>query len=149
MAGATARLNAIARAQVEARLRERPPLPVDQWAQGITEEEKARRMRVIEDLSRVIGVAPQQLRPDDRLDEVLRVSRSSLPEPAQRDMTSLGLREVFDPYAFALLDFVERRVGEDRTRLSRESFQPTPKSESEWVDRILRLTVGELAEALA
>jgi hypothetical protein len=102
---------------------------------------------VVEQIASLIGVDASQLQPEDHLREILRVSQAELPQDVQALMPQFGLSGVIDPSAFDLLDFVEKSVAGDRSKLNR--FRPMPRDDSEWLERILDMTLSELAEALA
>jgi hypothetical protein len=91
----------------------------------------------------------EHLRREDKFRDILRVHRDELPVAVQPLIQKVGLRDVVDPFGMALLDFVEKRIGEDNSRMKRAPFIPVPSNEDEWVERILDTTVGELLVALA
>ncbi|GAC1480171.1 MAG: hypothetical protein NVS1B4_25220 [Gemmatimonadaceae bacterium] len=144
----TARLLNSAAALVRERLRHRPPMPIsDVGADASVGVTRASRDALIEGLASAIGVEARCLRLDDRLQDILRVHRDELPPDHQKLMTKIGLHDFIDPLAFDLLAFVERRIGNNQSRLAR--FKPWPKNEGQWIDRILRMTVADLVDALA
>lgn len=130
-----------ARARVRDRLLTRPEAPL------AVHDPSAAASAVA--LAGILGVKIEHLRLDDRLQDILRVHRDDLPADVRAMMGKLGLREVIDPFAFDLLDLVERRFREQRARAQRLAFHPIPKNEEEWIDRILSMTVNELLTAIA
>src|SRR6185437_2559835 len=97
----------------------------------------------------IIGVDAALIRPDDRLGELLCVSQNELPENLHPLMMKFGFKGCICVHAFDLLQHVEERVASDRTIADRPTFQPLPRSEDEWLDRLMAMTVGEFVRALA
>ena len=145
MPGITGKISKAARARVRARLVARPQVSARAFSELTAMPTHSTLAR---DLASVIGVDAQYLRREDVLGEILRVHRNELPPDIQPLLARVGLQDVVDPFAFGLLDFVEKRIGEDQSRLKRDPFVPTPKTEDEWIARILSLTFGELFDAL-
>jgi hypothetical protein len=150
MQAITSKVSDAARTRVRARLRGRVKVPLSGSARDqLTAPASENGTSLAQALANLIGVEVEQLRRDDKLREILRVHRNELPADVQRLLPKIGLSDVVDPFAFALLDFVEKRIGEDPSRVKRAPFVPLPTSEDEWIDRILSMTVGELLGALA
>ncbi|GAC1418074.1 MAG: hypothetical protein NVSMB53_17110 [Gemmatimonadaceae bacterium] len=144
----TTRLLESAAALVRERLRHRPPTETSEVGkESGAALRNGSRADLLEEFALIIGVEASCLRLDDRLQDALRVERHELPADHQRLMSKLGLRDVIQPFAIDLLDFVEQRIGNDHARLAR--FQPWPKNEDEWIDRILGMTIADLIDALA
>lgn len=150
MQAIASKLSNAARARVRDRLRGRPRVPLSGLITGqATTTEPTNDTALAHALAGLIGVDAEHLRPNDRFREIFRVHRDELPQDIQPLMPKAGLNDVIDPFAFALLDFVEKRIGDDRSRLQRAAFVPSPKNENEWIDRILDMTFAEFLIALA
>lgn len=143
----TTELSMAARARVRERLQQRDrSLQLRASSRAFSEDGFS---RVVAELSTILGVDAGYLRPDETLGQALRVHRSELPSEVHHLFPALGLHDVVDPFAFALLDMVEGELRRDPSKQYRRAFTPTPKSEAEWVSRLLNLTVAEFVEALA
>ena len=97
----------------------------------------------------MIGVDADHLRPTDRLGDIFRVDATELPQdmrPLLRKFVSGDHMRVF---GFEVFDLLERRIAQNRSILEKPPFVPTPKSEDEWMERIMGMTVAELLSVLA
>lgn len=142
-----ARLIAAAEQVVRTRLRQRSPAaPVSTVSRGGASSEGE---AVTQWFASMIGVGTEHLRDDDRLGDILRVQRSELPEDVRPLLEKFGLGDFVSVYGFEILDHVEDRTAKDRSIIARAPFVPLPRSEDEWMDRIMSMTVGELLTALA
>ncbi|MBX3134186.1 MAG: hypothetical protein KF689_12465 [Gemmatimonadaceae bacterium] len=150
MAFTTTKLLRAAEAQVRERLRQRPMIPLVESVVGSAGlEDESAVSSLAAELAKVIGVEVGHLRPTETLRESLRVHRNELGSEIGKLMTKVGLDDVVDPFAFGLLDLVERKFREKPTRVESVFFAPAPKNEDEWVERILDLTVADFLRALA
>ena len=134
-----------AKASVRAKLRDRE----DGQESPTGPSKKENPDEVKQELSQILDVGVAYLRAGDRLRDILRIHRSELPANAQPLMEKLGLKDIADPFALDLLHYVEKRIGRDSTRLTRPAFRPPPRSEDEWIERIMDMTVAEFSSALA
>jgi hypothetical protein len=103
---------------------------------------------VATELASLIGVDVKYLRAEDSLRDILVVRAGELPVGTRKLLEKAGLVDAVNPFAFDLIDFVERRIGQEQSRLQHRAFSPLPKSEEEWVERLEGMTVRELVEAL-
>ena len=150
MAFTTTKLLRAAEAQVRERLRQRPMIPLVESVVGSAgPEDESKVSSLAAELAEVIGVDVGHLRPSETLRESLRVHRDELGSEIGMLMPKVGLDDVVDPFAFGLLDLVERKFRERPTRVESQFFAPTPKNEDDWVERILDLTVADFLRALA
>ena len=145
----TSRLSNAARARVQARLRARPKLPFSGALEGKGSTGAATASELAQSLAELISVDLEHLRREDTFRDIFRVRRDELPVEVQPLLQKVGLHDVVDPFGMALLDFVEKRISEDRSRMKRAPFARAPSNEDEWLERILDTTVGELLVALA
>lgn len=146
----TTKVSNAAMARVRDRLRDRPKLSVaGSIASQLPAPDSMKVAAIANELAALFGVDVEHLRPSDTLRDLQRVCRDELPADIQPLMARIGLKDVFDPLAFDLLDIVEKRMGQDRSRLLRAPFVPAPKSEEEWIDRILDMTVADFLSALS
>jgi hypothetical protein len=149
MIGTANKLSLAARERVRARLLERVAISPGKWIPAdLLRSDPDEVTALATRLAALIGVPAGHLRAEDKFREILRVHREELLPEIQSLMAEAGLVDVIDPFAFALLDFVEKRVGEDPSRLQHFTFQPSPSNEGQWLERILELSVGELLRAL-
>lgn len=150
MAFASSKLLNAAGARVRERLSQRHMIPLVEQVPGVSEPEQVAAMSALAgELSRVIGVDASYLRASETLREPLRVRREELASEIGELMPRVGLGEVVDPFAFDLLELVERRFREKPSRVERAAFSPMPKNEDEWIERILDLTVADFLITLA
>ena len=144
------KLIATAERIVQARLSTRPNIALVKSVQAQGSERSLTALDVeAEKLARCIGVDSGQLRPDDRLGEILRVYEGELPPHARPLLRKFGHSDHILIGGFAILDHVEQRMAEVRSIVRERPFVPSPKSEDEWMDRIMGMTVGELLTVLA
>lgn len=150
MAFTTTKLLRAAEVQVRERLRLRPIFPLEKAIVGSPGLEDADKVRAIAaELDAVIGVEVGHLRPAETLRESLRTHRDELGREYGKLMTELGLDDVVDPFAFGLLDLVERKFRGNPKLVESELFAPMPRNEADRVERILDLTVADFMRALA
>ena len=97
----------------------------------------------------IIGIDPDHFRPDDRLGEILRVDRGDLPADVQSLLSRFGLRDHIIVGGARLLEHVESRTRSDRAILNQPPFVPTPRSEDEWMDRIMGMTIQQFLVVLS
>jgi hypothetical protein len=146
----TSKVSTAAKARVRDRLRERPKEPItNSITAQIPASDSKTATTLANDLAVLIGVDVEHLRAGDRLRNILRVHTDELPENVRPLVPRVGLGDVVDPFAFSLLDFVEKRIGKDRSRMQRPAFMPRPKNEEQWIERILDMTVADFLTALA
>ncbi|HSM18584.1 MAG TPA: hypothetical protein VK845_16475 [Gemmatimonadales bacterium] len=89
------------------------------------------------------GLPLEHIQPEERLVDLLRVSRKELPSISDKDWELAGLGEYVEPYADDLMYLFEH--GSDRDAWSGlwKTISPRPKNEEEWIDHLMRLTVNE------
>ena len=147
---ATTKLSKAARLRVRERLQGRPRMSIVGSVLSECGSAGSPGIATLADaLSTMIGIDIDYLRPDETLREALRVHRDELSDDVRDLFSVVGLQDVIDPFALALLDLVEERIREDPSRLQRAAFVPLPSDEDEWVERILGMTVSEFLKALA
>jgi hypothetical protein len=150
MAFTTTTLLKAAEARVRERLRQRPTISLVESVVGDAKSKEADRIRALaSELAEVIGVESGRLRPAETLRHALRVHRDELGSEIGALMAKVGLDDVVDPFAFALLDLAERKFRERPTRAEHNVFAPLPQNEDQWIERILDLQVADFLRALA
>ena len=109
MTGIANQLSLADQACVRDRLRERRAVAADNWILAdLLRSAPDQVTSLAERLAALIGVPAKYLRSEDKFHEILRVHREELPPEVQPLMAKAGLADVIDPFAFALLDFVEK-----------------------------------------
>ncbi|MDB4884652.1 MAG: hypothetical protein JWN79_90 [Gemmatimonadetes bacterium] len=125
---------------VRRKLRTRSPIPF-----SIADDDGA----VAGNIAALIGIAPEYLRGADTIGTILRVQREELPPEMQQMLAQIGLRDHVSPFALDLLAFVEAAIGRERGKLQHVAWIPLPSSDDEWVERIMSMSITEIAHALA
>ncbi len=145
------KLHSSAVRRIHERLAQRGSRPLlDHWrSRGRLVGNLSALEEVAAELARIVGVDVNLFRPDDVLSQCLRVRRDELPSEIARTFPDHHLQDAYEPFAFPVLDLVEKRLRKNRALIDHPSFQPLPKNEDEWLNRILDLTVAEFCEALA
>lgn len=100
---------------------------------------------LLRELGIVLGADPRLLRADDILQDLLRVNLSQLALDANeaRAWSRHDLRNQIEPFAYELMALLERLATKDGWRSQWRTLQPRPRSEDEWLDRIMRMNVAE------
>ena len=149
MTTAASKLLLAGRAHVRSRLQQRPSIVKNDVPSADGAHATREAAAVLREFADLIGVEVGHLRASDKLSDLLRVHRSAVGPDLQSLMQQVGVQEELDPFGFELLALVERRVGQNPARLQHPWFQPLPKDEDEWIQRIGAMTVTEFVAALS
>lgn len=150
MAYATTTVLTAAEALVRERLRQRQVMPLAKAIVGEGDDERAVSLgSIASELGTVLGLDAGYLRPNETFRESLRVHRDELGGEVRGLLPKLGLRDVVDPFAFELLALAEKRFREVPARATHTAFAPIPKTEDEWIERILDMRIADYLRALA
>jgi hypothetical protein len=135
---------------IRSKLRERGEAPANEDLRSVPlSSQNQKALTLPQELADVIGVEIECLRLDDKFGDILSVHSRDLSEDIQRLMKQIGLTDSIDPFGLDLLHFIEKRGGGDESRLRRPAFLPLPSDESEWIERIMEMTVRQFLIALA
>lgn len=149
MAFATTKVLRAAERRVRERIQESPATPLREVQATAVQGKNVGVAPVLaQELANLVGIRVEQLSLDTPFREYLRVHQDELPSDVRVLMPKIGLEEVVDPFAFDLLDYAERKFRELPERAKRKAFSPTPRSEDEWIDRIMGMTAREFLQAL-
>lgn len=137
-----------ARQVVSERLSRREMMSVADLVSGLAVHTGARPAVTValERLAGAIGISPGRLRADDVVRDIVRVRRTELPQRLQLEWAKTDLGEFLDVRIYEVLHALEQTVGrgEWSRALQRVPEGKRPRSEEEWIELILPLTLREV-----
>jgi hypothetical protein len=144
------RLNRIAEDIVRARLRKRSRTSIVPSGYASDDEACSSKFASAANaLASIVGIEADYLRPDDRLGNIFRVDEQELPDDVRPVLRKFLSGDRIVVFGFEILALLERRIAMERSILERPLLLPAPKSEDEWMERLLGMTVEELLSVLA
>lgn len=116
----------------------------------VDELDKEAARSLLLELAGIVNVEPGHFRADDLLGKLLRVTREELdPAPTADAWRRAGLTDQIEVFGYDIMSMVERLSTKAAWRRKWQELSPRPRSEEDWLNRIMSMTLGEFLRFFA
>jgi len=111
---------------------------------GVQQGREAAASRLLVGLGDIIDIEPGRLRPNDRLGELLRVSKEELgPGLSIGDWERAGLKNFIEVFSYDIIYLVEKLSTRAGWNKMWGELNPRPRNEEESINKIMGMTLCE------
>ena len=112
-------------------------------ASGIPVSRRQRARHVLVRLASILGVEPELLRPTEKLRDVCRVTRGSIPSMSDSEWRHANVGEQVEVFGYDILDAMERISSKGHWKNAWKSLELPPQDEEQWINLIMEMDLNE------
>lgn len=136
-----------ASAAIRQRLAGRDPIAPEEFFRqcGLPSEQHEAGKLFLERLRRDLQLDPYRMRPNEPMAALFQIAREDIPIEVASAWDKLGFRTHVEPFAYELMWAFEKTSDKVKVEETWKALPEPPRSEDQWIDLFMKMTVGEFA----